>query len=223
MNAPGEPGGVYRSVLGASFAELHPRLRTYFSPIPAGSVGRGAGVFERVGTRPAWLRPLVRLLFDRSHVLTARWGERVPFTVVNRPASTDAGAAAVAAERRIAFPSGEWTMVDEISAAGPHPRVGDGAGIRDLIGSPPRLDVLLDAQVQGGALEMRSRAATLILGRVRMPVPRPLAPTVTLTEQWDDSAAKQRVSVTVRAPLFGTIYEYAGTFSYAIESAGESA
>jgi hypothetical protein len=211
VTAPGEPRGVYRAVLGAHFDELHPRLRTYFSPIPVGSVGRGHGLFERVGTRPAWLRPIIGLLFDRAHVLTHDWGANVPFTVTNTPTATGV----VTAERRVALPSGEWTMVDEISAAA--------SGVRDLIGSPPRLEVLLDARVAAGALTMRSRRATLILGRMRMPVPHALAPTVTLTERWDESADRQRVSVTVTAPLFGTIYEYAGTFSYAIEPAGESA
>lgn len=209
MGAAGTAGGVYREVLGASFSELHPRLRGYFSPVPAGAAGHGTGVFERVGTRPAWLRPVIGLLFDGAHVLTGSWATEVPFTVENTPTTTDAGVPAVAARRRIALPRRSWTMIDEISAAR--------GGIRDLIGSPPRLDVLLDARVSDGALTMRSRRAALLMGRLRMPLPRFLAPAVELTERWDDAVQLQRVSVTVRAPLLGTIYEYAGTFRYAIE------
>jgi hypothetical protein len=40
----------YEIVLGDDVARLHPRLGTYFGEIPAGSVGRGQGVFDSVGT-----------------------------------------------------------------------------------------------------------------------------------------------------------------------------
>ncbi|WP_259457179.1 hypothetical protein [Microbacterium sp. AG790] len=36
---------VYQAVLGARFTELDPRLRAYFGPIPAGTVGTGEGTF----------------------------------------------------------------------------------------------------------------------------------------------------------------------------------
>jgi hypothetical protein len=56
-------------------------------------------------------------------------------------------------------------------------------------------------------------SATLVLG---IPLPRAIAPRVVLTERWDDSTDRQRVSLVVEAPLIGRLYEYSGSFTYRI-------
>ena len=43
--------GPYRQALGERANALHPRLESYFSPLPPGRVGRGHGVLARLGTR----------------------------------------------------------------------------------------------------------------------------------------------------------------------------
>ena len=50
----------YELSIGAEvLARLHPRLRTYFGPVPPGHVGRGEGVFTVVGTPRRWLWPVL--------------------------------------------------------------------------------------------------------------------------------------------------------------------
>jgi hypothetical protein len=196
----------YQAVLGDDLAGLHPRLQAYFSAIPPGHHGFGRGVFDTVGTPRRWLWPALAL-FSRAGVVFPVWEQGVPFTVVNRPASDD-GHPAVTADRFFALGRAGRHMLDVISA--------DDRGLRDRLGSPPRLDTRLEASVADGALRLRSTRVTMLVGRARIRVPRQIAPVVELTESFDDALGAQRVALTVRAPLLGTIYQYAGTFEYEV-------
>lgn len=200
-------------------ARLHPRLRTYFGPVPAGHVGRGEGVFAVVGTPRRWLWPVLACLAHEA-VLFPVWERDVPFTVENRPARVGRGAAdgreaqiAVVARRTFRFRSGARTMVDAI-AAGPD-------GLVDHLGRRGRPSVLLRAEVdatgpEAGALRLVStRVSFRALGR-DLVVPARVAPRVTLVERFDDDADVQRVSLVLRAPVLGTLYRYEGTFRYAV-------
>lgn len=201
----------YRAVLGAAFDELHPRLRAYFDAIPDGAVGRGSGVFETVGTPRRWLWPVLAV-FARSHVMFPVWEREVPFTVENRAVTAPDGSPAVAAVRTFGLRSGTATMVDEIG-------VRRGAVI-DRLGDPVRAEARFAATVRDGGLRLRSTAVWLVVGGRRVRVPDPLAPVVVLTERWDDQDERQRVSIIVRVPLIGWIYQYRGRFRYAIEPGG---
>ncbi len=209
-----EERSPYQAVLGDELAGLHPRLRAYLSAIPAGHHGYGRGVFDTVGTPRRWLWPALAVL-SRAGIVFPVWEHDVPFTVVNRPVS-HADHHAVAADRFFALGRRGRHMRDVIAA-------GD-AGLHDRLGLPPRLDTQLRASVVDGALRLQSTNVTFLAGGVRIPFPRRMAPIVELTESFDDALGAQRVSLTVRAPLLGTIYQYAGTFHYEIrpgEPAGE--
>ncbi|NEN06237.1 DUF4166 domain-containing protein [Diaminobutyricibacter tongyongensis] len=209
-----EERSPYQAVLGDELAELHPRLQAYFSVIPAGHHGFGRGVFDMVGTPRRWLWPALAVL-RRAGVVFPVWQRDVPFTVVNRPAADGAGPA-INADRFFALTGGGRHMRDRIAA--------DGSGLHDRLGFPARLDTRLEASVVGGALRLRSTRVTFLAGALRLTFPRRLAPVVELTESFDDTLGAQRVTLTVRAPLLGTIYQYAGAFDYEIrpgEPAGE--
>lgn len=211
---PTEERSPYQAVLGDELAGLHPRLQAYFGAIPSGHHGFGRGVFDTVGTPRRWLWPVLGVLASAGVVFPV-WQRGVPFTVVNRPAAGGARPA-VAADRFFALAGGGRHMRDVISA-GP-------SGLSDRLGSPPRLDTHLEASVVAGALRLRSTGVTFLAGALRIRFPRRLAPVVELTESFDVALGAQRVSLTVRAPLLGTIYQYAGTFEYEIrpgEPAGE--
>ncbi|WP_426515185.1 DUF4166 domain-containing protein [Diaminobutyricibacter sp. McL0618] len=213
-----QDGSPYQAVLGDDLAGLHPRLQAYFSAIPADHHGFGRGVFDTVGTPRRWLWPALALL-SRAGVVFPVWEHDVSFTVVNRPAGTPH---AVTADRFFVLRRGSRHMRDVISADGPGP--GSGPRLRDRLGSPPRLDAQLEAAVVAGALRLRSTRVTYLAGSLRIPFPRLIAPVVELTESYDDALDSQRVSLTVRAPFIGTIYQYAGSFVYEIrrgEPAGE--
>ncbi|PZE65031.1 DUF4166 domain-containing protein [Curtobacterium sp. MCBD17_021] len=210
-------------------ARLHPRLRTYFGPVPPGSVGRGEGVFTVVGTPRRWLWPVLAL-FARDAVMFPVWEHDVPFTVENRPVrvgrgagavdlapgpvpARDAGRVAVRARRTFHFRSGDRTMVDAITA--------EPEGLVDHLGHRGRVSALLAVDVaatgpDAGALRLVSTRVTVrALGR-GWSLPAVIAPRVVLTERFDDDADVQRVSLVLSAPVLGTLYRYEGTFRYAV-------
>ena len=200
-------------------ARLHPRLRTYFGPVPPGHVGRGEGVFDVVGTPRRWLWPVLAV-FARDSVMFPVWERDVPFTVENRPARVRRGSGvslearpAVRAHRTFRFRSGARTMVDAITA--------EPDGLVDHLGRHGRVSARLRTQVDGdgpdaGALRLVSTRVTFrALGR-DLRLPAALSPRVTLTERFDDEADLQRVSLVLTAPVLGTLYRYEGAFRYEI-------
>ncbi|MFJ6532145.1 DUF4166 domain-containing protein [Microbacterium sp. NPDC091662] len=197
------PQSPYARALGERIDDLHPRLRTYFEAIPDGAVGIGEGVFSHVGTPRRWLWPFLRLL-ERRGVVAAGWERDVPFRVENRTIASRA-----IGERTFQFPRGPWTMRDAAALT----RRGR---VVDELGEPALLAACFDVDVRQGALHLTSRAVGLRLGRLRVRIPRAVAPVVRLTERYDDTVHRQCMSLTVDAPLLGRVYEYRGDFTYRI-------
>lgn len=180
--------------------QLDPALADYFSTIPAGSVGRGSGTFDVVGTPRRWLWPVFAVL-ARAAIAFPVWEHDVPFEVVNVP-----GDGAVRATIAFGFRRGEAVMRHEIRMTP--------AGLRDVLGTRGRLEASLVADAVEGRLELRSTGVRLRLGAARIPIP--FAPRIALVERRDGD--RQRVAFTMTAPLVGRIYEYAGSFTYRIEA-----
>lgn len=200
----------YERILGDELDNLHPRLRAYFGAIPEGSVGRGQGTFDVVGTPRRWLWPALRILSFQGIAFPV-WAANVPFDVENRPVVDAAGNTAVAAVRTFHFGErhgGTRTMVDAITA--------EPAGLVDHLGPSRLLGAELSATVRDGSLRLDSRGLTIRVGRRRMALPRALAPRVALTERFDDDVDRQHVTVILSLPLVGRVYEYSGHFDYAI-------
>lgn len=197
------PQSPYLRALGEQRARLHPALLTYFSPIPRGHVGIGEGVFERVGTPRRWLWPMLRML-QRHGVVHAGWHRDVPFTVRNRTIASKAISARV-----LHLPGGDWMMKDAVSPR-PHGRV------LDQLGNPTTLAVAFEVSVDGDALALRSRTVGIRFGRVRIRLPRLIAPVVRLRESAEKQSGRQRVALTVDMPILGRLYEYEGVFEYRI-------
>ena len=194
----------YEEAIGDRMAELHPRLRAYFSSIPADKVGVGEGVFERFGTRRRWLAPLLAPLRGRG-VIVPGWHRDVAFRVENRTVSGVA-----TARRTLSLPAGAWTMVDAV-------RTSRRGGVVDQLGSPRTIAARFDIDVVDGELRMTSRAVGIKLGRARLRLPRSVSPRVRLTERYDDASDEQRVHLTIDVPVLGRVYEYEGSFTYRIE------
>lgn len=194
----------YARALGSRLALLDPPTQRYFEAIPEGHVGIGEGVFERVGTRRRWLRPLMRRL-ERRGIVLAGWYTDVPFRIENR---TIAGRAI--AERTLSLPEGDWVMRDAV-ALKPHGR------LVDELGEPPLVAASFDVATDAGALRLTSRAIGMRLGRLRPRVSGRLIPRIRLREGRDAGTGRQRIELTIDAPLIGRLYEYSGTFAYRIE------
>jgi hypothetical protein len=178
---------------------LDPALADYFSTIPAGSVGRGTGTFDAVGTPRRWLWPVFAVL-GRAAVAFPVWEQKVPFEVVNVP-----GDGAVRATLAFGFRRGERVMRHEIRMTS--------RGLVDRLGTHGRLEASLIAEPVDGRLVLQSTGVRLRLGRMGIPIP--FAPRIHLVERRDGD--RQRVEFAMTAPLVGRIYEYAGSFGYRIE------
>jgi len=192
----------WQRALGSRYHELDPRLRHYFGEIPAGKVGRGTGVFDVVGSRKRWLWPVLTMLALDGIVYPA-WERQVPFTVTNRPGPHGT----VRAKRLFEFPETGWVMSDEIGITL--------AGLSDRLGRSGLLAATLQPSVVEGRLVLRSTGVTFRLGAIRIPLGG-LSPRLTLVERADGD--RQHVSLRLSLPLVGTIYEYSGSFGYAIEA-----
>jgi hypothetical protein len=197
------PQSPYARALGERIDELHPRLRTYFLAVPDGDVGVGEGVFQVVGTPRRWLWPLLRVL-ERRGVVAAVWERDVPFRVENRTIASRA-----IGERTFHFARGSWVMRDAVALTR-HGRV------LDELGEPGLIAACFDVDVHDGALRLTSRAVGVRLARLRLRIPRLIAPVVRLTERFDDALDRQQVALTIDAPLIGRVYEYRGDFEYRV-------
>lgn len=200
----------YHRVLGDALEVLHPRLATYFSAIPAGSAGRGEGVFDVVGTPRRWLWPVLWVL-GKQGVLFPVDEQSVAFTVSNTPVP---GHAAIDAVRTFAFHTGARAMVDRIGVAGSGP----GVTLVDDLGTTARYRAHLAALVVNGELHLSSTATSVRLGRSHLRLPTFLAPVVSLVERFDDERNRQHVTVVLRLPLVGKLYEYSGYFTYEVSA-----
>ncbi|HEX8285318.1 MAG TPA: DUF4166 domain-containing protein [Pyrinomonadaceae bacterium] len=79
-------------------------------------------------------------------------------------------------------------------------------------------ELLFRLTVEGGALAYRREGAALRAGRLRLRLPRSLAPSVEALERADGRGV--RVSVRVTAPLVGLLIEYEGLVRMEEENAG---
>lgn len=197
-------GSAYATALGAKARGLDPVLQRYFGPIPPGHVGVGHGTFDRVGTPRKWLWPVIYLL-QRRNIVWAGWQQDVPFRIVNRQVG-----AARTGQREFLLPSGTWTMHDSVSS-------GPDSSVIDILGKPGFLAARFAVSVQDGGLHMTSTHIGLRVGTRTVTLPRFLAPTVNLTEEYDRASGRQRVSVVITAPVVGRVYEYGGTFTYQVQ------
>lgn len=208
----------YEDALAERLRDLHPTLRRYFSAIPRGYIGVGEGVFAEFGTERRWLWPLLKP-FERRGVLFAGHARAVRFRVVNRtvtePSTARGGAGLANALRTLDLPGGQWTMVDSVARTR--------FGVVDRLGEPCTVAAAFEVDVQDGGLTLTSRAVGLVVGRLKIRVPRPFAPVVRLSERYDEVSGLQRVELGIDAPLIGRVYGYRGHFSYAIVNEHEGA
>ena len=187
----------WQEALGDDFVRLDPQLTVYFSRIPDGTVGRGVGTFDVVGTPRRWLWPILAIL-GRSGVVFPVWERDVPFTVTNRMDGN-----ALRADRVFAFRRGERVMTDAMSIA-------DGELV-DRLGRRARLEARFVARVDDGDLVLRSSSVAIRIGSRRVRFPRFASPSTVLRETAGD---RQHVSFSMTVPLIGRIYEYSGFFDY---------
>ncbi|MFF2315638.1 DUF4166 domain-containing protein [Arthrobacter sp. NPDC058097] len=222
---------IYRQALGADFRRLQPELQEYFSLAPgSGTFGVGEGVFEVVGCRQRWLRPLMRLTAGEQ-AFFPEYGEGVPFRIENHAHLDPLGRSSLTARREIFFPGTTRIFQDttSVEAGGAGAQVlGNQARLVDYVGRYRRLVTDLNLGVTaGGRLRGVSEVSRLFLGPVRLPLPAALDAKAYAEQWWDPAAGesgRHRIQVKVIQPQLGLVLVYAGHFDYRLEPypSGES-
>ena len=204
---------IYQLALRDDFDRLQPELRDYFSLAPgSGMYGIGQGVFDVVGCRQKWLRPLLALT-GNEEAFFPEYGEGIPFRIENHAHMDPFGRSALTARREIYFPSGTRLFHDTTSALpGPH---GQPHRLVDHLGRYRRLVTDLEVgATPEGRLRGVSKASRLFLGPLRIPLPAALDARAYAEQWWDEAEGKHRIQVKVIQPQVGLVLVYAGRFDY---------
>ncbi|MDQ0633291.1 hypothetical protein QFZ40_001200 [Arthrobacter pascens] len=209
MNVP-----IYQQVLGGDFSRLQPELQNYFSLVPgSGQYGVGEGVFDVVGCRQPWLRPLLRLT-SSEQAFFPEYGESVPFRIENHAHLDPFGRSSLTARREIRFPAATRIFQDTTSVTDSD----TGPRLVDYVGRYRRAVTDLNLSVTGeGRLRGVSEASRLFLGSLRLPLPAALDAKAYAEQWWDGSEGvngKHRIQVKVIQPQIGLVLVYAGSFDY---------
>lgn len=203
---------VYKLALGDDYRRLAPELREYFALAPgSGTYGIGQGVFDVVGCRQKWLRPLLALT-GHEQAFFPEYGEGITFRIENHAHIDPYGRPALTARREIYFPTGTRLFHDTTSAI---PVSGGGHRLVDHLGRYRRLVTDLEVSVTPeGRLRGVSKASRLFLGPLRLPLPAALDAKAYAEQWWDEAEGKHRIQVKVIQPQVGLVLVYAGRFDY---------
>ncbi|WP_284983740.1 DUF4166 domain-containing protein [Arthrobacter sp. efr-133-TYG-118] len=207
MNTP-----IYELALGRKFRQLQPELQDYFSLAPgSGSYGIGEGVFDVVGCRQKWLRPLLATVAGEE-AFFPEYGERVPFRIENHAHLDPFGRSSLTARREIFFP-GHTRLFHDTTVA--ETTNDGGTRLVDYVGRYRRLATALDLDVTPeGRLRGVSGASRLFLGPLRLTLPASLDAKAYAEQWWDAAEGKHRIQVKVLQPHVGLVLVYAGSFDY---------
>lgn len=202
---------IYAQALGEDFHRLQPELQEYFALAPgSGSYGIGEGVFELVGCRQRWLRPLLSLV-SAEEALFPEYGEMVPFRIENHAHDDPFGRSSLTARREIFFPGRTRLFHDTTSAVQEQGRT----RLVDYVGKHRRLATDLRLEVTPeGRLRGISEASRVFLGPLRLAVPAFLDARAYAEQWWDSAAGKHRIQVKVLQKHVGLVLVYTGCFDY---------
>lgn len=192
-------------MLGNEFYRLHPMLQKRYS-IGAGSCFKGSGIMKKIQGGPKWLYPLF-VMGSRWKLLFPEYGRNIPFTIVNSPRVGKTGEEQVHWERIFYF--GEKKRYFNALMSFDQER----QIIKDYLGEPSLLysDLVLTVSKEG-ALIITSKRQRLIIGRIEIPLPKPLQGLATVTERYVEERAAYSIQVIVRNPLIGDVFSYEGEF-----------
>lgn len=206
MNTP-----IYQRAIGRDFVRLQPELQEYLALAPGqGHYGVGEGVFDVVGCRQPWLKPLLKLI-AAEEAFFPEYGEGIRFRIENHAHLDPFGRSSITARREIFFPGMTRLFHDTTSLI----ESGSRPHLVDFVGRYRRLVTDLDLGVtETGFLRGVSGNSRLFLGPLRIPLPRALDAKAYAQQWWDASEGKHKIQVKVIQPQFGLVLVYAGRFDY---------
>ena len=205
---------IYRLGLGPDFSRLQPELQDYFSLAPgSGHYGVGEGVFDVVGCRQRWLRPLLRLAAGEQ-AFFPEYGEGIRFRIENHAHLDPFGRSSLTARREIFFPQTTRIFHDTTSldSSAGTPRLVDYVGRYRRLVTDLNLSVTPEGRLRGV-----SEASRLFLGPLRIPLPDALDAKAYAEQWWEPGEGRHRIQVKVIQPQIGLVLVYAGHFDYRLE------
>ena len=211
---------IYRLGLGPDFSRLQPELQDYFSLAPgSGHYGVGEGVFDVVGCRQRWLRPLLRLATGEQ-AFFPEYGEGIRFRIENHAHLDPFGRSSLTARREIFFPQTTRIFHDTTSldSSAGTPRLVDYVGRYRRLVTDLNLSVTPEGRLRGV-----SEASRLFLGPLRIPLPDALDAKAYAEQWWEPGEGRHRIQVKVIQPQIGLVLVYAGYFDYRLEPYPEAA
>ena len=205
---------IYRLGLGPDFSRLQPELQDYFSLAPgSGHYGVGEGVFDVVGCRQRWLRPLL-MLATGEQAFFPEYGEGIRFRIENHAHLDPFGRSSLTARREIFFPQTTRIFHDTTSldSSAGTPRLVDYVGRYRRLVTDLNLSVTPEGRLRGV-----SEASRLFLGPLRIPLPDALDAKAYAEQWWEPGEGRHRIQVKVIQPQVGLVLVYAGHFDYRLE------
>ena len=197
---------IYQRALGAEFKRLHPMIQRRFGlSSESGLASVGTGVMDRLWHGRLFTLPFLYLGAWRRIMFPER-GREVPFTIENY-AYID--------------PHGRETVTWVRTFATRRPRRFDAymiyseqrGCIVDYLGTHQHLAVDLELSVdERGGMRIRSGAQRFYEGRLAFSFPRALSGEATVSEWYDDRAARFCIDVRVTNARWGPLFGYNGTF-----------
>ena len=185
MNTP-----IYERALGSDFARLQPELQEYFS-LAAGSgrYGVGEGVFDVVGCRQKWLRPLLRLT-GGEEAFFPEYGEA--YSVPDRKPCPRRSVrpSSLTARREIQFPGRTRLFHDTTE---PSDETRSKPGLVDHVGRYRAARHRPESQCDPeGRLRGVSEACRLFLGPLRIPLPAAVDAKAYAEQWWERRRARRQ-------------------------------
>ncbi|MFJ4790406.1 DUF4166 domain-containing protein [Streptomyces sp. NPDC088794] len=198
---------IFRTVMGADFDRLHPRLRRRFSVgLASGEACVGRGVMDRIWHGGAFVKPFLALGATRN-ILVPREGRDVPFVIENVPYVDTYGRETVTFVRTFDLPAGPRRFDAQMVLSPKGDRVLDYLGTHQHLAS----DLYFRAEPDGSLL-IRSGEHRFREGAVDVRVPELIGATAEVRESYDDAADRFRIQVRVVNRYFGPLFGYEGSF-----------
>jgi hypothetical protein len=196
----------FEEALGPALERASPAVRAHFTQAPGAR--RVHGVMRRIWRRrDGWRGLLVVMLLRiaaRLRTLFPDTGSDVPFEMVNRVEPLPDGRCTMSWARRFYLAGRtrrfEATMMFDAARG----------VVVDWLGTKGRLETELHACVERGALRLRSGRQWLRIGRLRWRLPRWLGAEARI-RVWERRGGALGVRVTVRNPILGDFFGYAGS------------
>jgi hypothetical protein len=197
---------IYQDVLGAEFANLHPRIQERFSlTSDGGRAAIGRGVMSKLWRGKAFTLPFLYLGAWRN-IMFPENGVDVPFTIENWACRDSFGRETVTWVRTF--------RTQRVRRFDAYMVYSDARNcIVDYLGTHQHLAVDIDMSVdERGGLRLRSGEQRFFEGMIGFRFPMFFSGIAEVCEWFDDATKRYQIEVSVSNRFWGPLFGYRGSF-----------